>query len=132
MRLRERTLLADIEQRDLAALDQRLAHLRGRRMRGRLHYQPARRLASTATATHAAAATVIWMPARARSLIEKYPEEYGMIVVGPSLTRMNASDEVNAAGATMVQGSRRRSLASATRIGTMMLAVTVLLENSRC
>src|SRR6185503_7512109 len=72
------------------------------------------------------------MPARARSFIEKYPEEYGMIVVGPSLTRMNASDEVNAAGATIVQGSRRRSLASATRIGTMMLAVTVLLENSRC
>ena len=55
-----------------------------------------------------------------------------MIVVGPSLTRMNASDEVNAAGATMAQGSRRRSFASATRIGTMMLAVTVLLENSRC
>ena len=55
-----------------------------------------------------------------------------MIVVGPSLTRMNASDEVNAAGATVLQGSRCRSVASATRIGMMMLAVTVLLENSRC
>ena len=55
-----------------------------------------------------------------------------MIVVGPSLTSTNASDEVNAAGATVVHGSRWRSAASATRIGMMMLAVTVLLENSRC
>jgi hypothetical protein len=55
-----------------------------------------------------------------------------MIVVGPSLTSTNASEEVNAAGATVVQGSRWRSVASATRIGMMMLAVTVLLENSRC
>ena len=54
-----------------------------------------------------------------------------MIVVGPSLTRMNASDDVKAAGATMVQASRWRSCASATRIGVMMLAVTVLLENIR-
>jgi len=55
-----------------------------------------------------------------------------MIVVGPSLTRMNASDDVNAAGATVAHGSRCRSAASATRMGMMMLAVTVLLENSMC
>jgi hypothetical protein len=55
-----------------------------------------------------------------------------MIVVGPSLTRTKASDEVNAAGATVVHASRRKSVASATSIGTMMLAVTVLLENRRC
>src|SRR4029453_8742754 len=72
MRLRERTFLADIEQSDLAALDQRLAHLRGRRrMQSRQHYQPARRLKNTEKATHPAAATVMKMPARARSLIEK-------------------------------------------------------------
>jgi len=55
-----------------------------------------------------------------------------MIVVGPSLTRMNASDEVKAAGATVLHGSRCRSVASATRIGMMIVAVTVLLENSMC
>jgi hypothetical protein len=55
-----------------------------------------------------------------------------MIVVGPSLTRMNASDEVKAAGATVIQGSRCRSVASATRMGMMIVAVTVLLENSMC
>jgi len=54
-----------------------------------------------------------------------------MMVVGPSLTRTNASDDVNAAGATVVHASRCRSVASATSIGMMMLAVTVLLENSR-
>ena len=37
----------------------------------------------------------------------------GMIVVGPSLTSTNASDEVNAAGATVVHGSRCRSVAKA-------------------
>src|SRR4029453_8706703 len=72
------------------------------------------------------------MPARARSFIEKYPDEYGMMVVGPSLTRMKASDEVNAAGATVAHTLKFRSCASATRMGTMMLAVTVLLENRRC
>ena len=55
-----------------------------------------------------------------------------MIVVGPSLTRMNASEDVKAAGATVVHESSRRSVASATSIGMMMLAVTVLLENRRC
>jgi hypothetical protein len=55
-----------------------------------------------------------------------------MIVVGPSLTRMNASEEVNAAGATVIHGSRRESVASATRMGMMIVAVTVLLENSMC
>jgi len=83
-------------------------------------------------ATHAAAAIVITMPAFAMSRIEKYPDEYGMIDVGPSLTRMNASDEVNAAGAIVAHGSRCRSVASARRIGMMMLAVTVLLEKSMC
>jgi hypothetical protein len=75
---------------------------------------------------------VITIPAFAMSRIEKYPAEYGMIVVGPSLTRMKASDDVNAAGATVVHGSRWRSVASATRMGMMMVAVTVLLENSMC
>jgi hypothetical protein len=55
-----------------------------------------------------------------------------MMVVGPSLTRMKASDEVNAAGATVAHGSRCRSVASATRMGMMIVAVTVLLENSMC
>ena len=55
-----------------------------------------------------------------------------MTVVGPSLTRMNASDEVKAAGATVAHGSRCRSVASATRIGMMIVAVTVLLEKSMC
>ncbi len=54
------------------------------------------------------------------------------MVVGPSLTRMKARDEVKAAGATVAHTFRLRSCASATRMGTMMLAVTVLLENSRC
>jgi hypothetical protein len=49
---------------------------------------------------------VITIPAFAISRIEKYPDEYGMMVVGPSLTSTNASDEVNAAGATVVHGSR--------------------------
>src|SRR5687767_602616 len=72
------------------------------------------------------------IPARAMSRIEKYPDEYGMMVVGPSLTRMKARDDVNAAGATVAHTFNPRSCASATRMGTMMLAVTVLLENSRC
>src|SRR5262245_21067635 len=55
-----------------------------------------------------------------------------MMVVGPSLTRMKASDDVNAAGATVAQTFRPRSCVNATRMGTMMLAVTVLLENNRC
>jgi hypothetical protein len=55
-----------------------------------------------------------------------------MIVVGPSLTRTKASEDVNAAGATVVQESRCRSVASATRMGIMRLAVTVLHVNSRC
>jgi hypothetical protein len=75
---------------------------------------------------------VIRIPAFAMSRIEKKPDEYGMIVVGPSLTSTNASEEVNAAGATVFHGSRCRSVARATRIGMMMLAVTVLLEKSRC
>jgi hypothetical protein len=55
-----------------------------------------------------------------------------MIVVGPSLTRMKASEDVNAAGAMVAHGSRCRSAERATRMGMMMLAVTVLLENSMC
>ena len=55
-----------------------------------------------------------------------------MIVVGPSLTRMNARDEVNAAGATVIHASSPRSVARATRIGMMIVAVTVLLENNMC
>ena len=44
------------------------------------------------------AAMVIHTPAFAISLIEKYPEEYGITLVGVEVTRMNANDAVIPAG----------------------------------
>ena len=44
---------------------------------------------------------------------------------------MNASDEVNAAGPASAQASMLRLVASAIKMGMMIVLVTVLLENSR-
>ena len=69
MGLRERGLVAHIEQRDLAPLDQGAANLGRRHERGGCHFN--RSTAPIETAMQAAAAIVINTPAFAMSLIEK-------------------------------------------------------------
>ena len=53
-------------------------------------------------------------------------------MVGLSVTRMKAKEDVNAAGPASVHGSSARLAASAMRIGRMIVLVTVLLEKKRC
>ncbi len=87
-------------------------------------------ITSMDTPTHSAATNVIIIPAFAMSLMEKYPAEYGITLVGVSVTSINASDEVKAAGAVMSHGFRFRSAASAISKGMMIVPVTVLLEKA--
>ena len=55
-----------------------------------------------------------------------------MTLVGPSVTKMKAKDEVNAAGASIAQTSAPRALAKGIISGAMMLPVNVLLEKRAC
>ena len=64
------------------------------------------------------------------SLIEKYPDEYGITLVGVEVTRMNAMLDVIPAGTARTVGSSLSCVASAIMSGTMMVPVTVLLDRS--
>ena len=63
------------------------------------------------------------------------PEHYAIVdedADSLGLRVRQIADPMKAAGAAMVQGSRPRSIASASKIGMISEPVTVLLEKSRC
>ncbi len=79
--------------------------------------------------THIDETMVIYIPGFTISAIVKYPAVYGITIVGVDVTSIKESDDVNPAGIATRAGSIPIVPAKAISNGTIMIPVTVLLEN---